>query len=62
MPIRWTKRKVRSSAPNCWTAEQVERLKALLFARVPICVIAATDLQDIVWSVRYAPLSFAPPP
>jgi alpha-tubulin suppressor-like RCC1 family protein len=28
----------------------------------PICVIAATDIQDIVGSVRYAPLSFAPPP
>ncbi|HEY7071313.1 MAG TPA: neocarzinostatin apoprotein domain-containing protein [Acidimicrobiales bacterium] len=27
----------------------------------PICVIAATDLQDIPGSVRYAPISFAPP-
>ncbi len=27
----------------------------------PICVIAATDIQDIPGSVRYAPISFAPP-
>ena len=40
MPILWSGRKARENPPNVWTADDIERLKELLFARVRVCEIA----------------------